>query len=361
MLSEIKKHKLKKILKELGSIRGRHTELVTVYIPQGYPLSEIINQIRSEQGTAENIKSKQVRKNVVSALEKILRHLQLYNKTPENGLAIFCGNVSQEEGKTDIKLWAIEPPEPIKVKLYWCDQVFRLEPLEEFIKEKEVYGIVCLDKSEADIALLIGKKINVISHQESIVPGKTRAGGQSSARFSRVREGLKHDWLKSIAEIAERTFSQEKDLIGIIISGPGPIKEEFAKGDYLRTDLKNKIIGIVDTGYTGEYGLEETIERAKDIISEASVTKEKNLLKEFFTLLQKGEGVTYGREETMKALRAGALKILLLSESLEDESIEEECKNYGTELKIISEDTREGQQFKELCGIGGILRYKLNF
>lgn len=69
------KFALKKLVKMLGAIKGRHTELVTVYVPAGYSLHEILGQLRGEQSTAENIKSKQVRKNVTTALEKIMRHL----------------------------------------------------------------------------------------------------------------------------------------------------------------------------------------------------------------------------------------------------------------------------------------------
>lgn len=351
--------KLKKIIKQLKSIRGRHTELVTLYIPSGYSIHDAINQIRQEQSTAENIKSKQVRKNVTGALERIIRHLQLYHQTPPNGLAVFCGNVSEKEGESDIQIWAIEPPEPINVKLYWCDQVFRLEPLEEMVKEKEIYGIICLDKNEADIALLKGKKIDVIAHMESIVPGKTRAGGQSAARFARIREGLKHDWFKRVGEAANKAFNS-KDIIGILVSGSGPIKEEFLKGDYLHEDIKKKIVGVVDTSYTGEPGLHETIERGQEYIKEASVTKEKNLLKEFFAELQKGGLVVYGKEQTLKALRQGAVETLLVSEDDPDlEKLEEECKMYGTKLETISTETREGQQFKLLGGYGGFLRYKI--
>lgn len=392
------KYKLRKLLKHLRSIRGRHTELVTVYVPSGYSINEIINQLKQEQGTADNIKSKQVRKNVTTALEKITRHLQLYKRTPENGLAIFCGNVSEKEGVPDIELKAIEPPEPIKVKLYWCDQIFRLEPLEELIKEKEVYGLICMDKSEADIAVLRGKKIQPVTHMESIVPGKTRAGGQSAMRFSRVREGLKNDWFKQVGEIVNKTFGGgEKEVRGIILSGPGPIKEEFLKGDYVQTDIKKKIIGIVDTSYTGEFGLHETVERGKDMIKESEIIKEKKIVQDFLSELQKGGLVVYGMKETLRALRSGAVSTLLLSEDLEREEItyecacgegrttvkkgetitckkcgqrvkvidrkelidvlEEECEKFGTKLELISDDTREGKQFKQLGGIGGMLRY----
>ncbi len=158
-MHEKEKFMMKKAIKELESYRGRHTELVTVYVPAGYSLNEIVSMLRTELGTAENIKSKSVRKNVTTAIDKIIRHLMLYKQNPPNGLAVFCGNVSEREGDADIKIWAIEPPEPLRTKLYWCSQSFDIEPLREMVAEREIYGIICLDRQEANIALVIGKRI----------------------------------------------------------------------------------------------------------------------------------------------------------------------------------------------------------
>jgi len=41
------------------------------------------------------------------------------------------------------------------------------------------------------------------------------------------------------------------------------------------------------------------------------------------------------------------------------EVLSEKAKNLGSEVEIISVDTREGAQFKELGGIGAILRFKV--
>jgi len=41
------------------------------------------------------------------------------------------------------------------------------------------------------------------------------------------------------------------------------------------------------------------------------------------------------------------------------EVLSEQAKGLGTEVEIISADSREGAQFKELGGIGGILRFKV--
>ncbi len=171
-------YKLKKLLNELRNIKGRHTELVTVYIPAGAALIETVNQLRNEQGTAENIKSKSTRKNVVDALERILQYLKLYKQNPPNGLALFCGNVSETEGQTDLRIWVVEPPEELKAKRYWCDQRFVLEPLEDMVAEKELFGLVILDTKEATIGLLKGKKIEVLRKMDSLVFGKFGKGGQ---------------------------------------------------------------------------------------------------------------------------------------------------------------------------------------
>ena len=101
----ISKQKLKRLVRQLSKIRGRHTELVSVYIPVGYDINKIIQHLKQEQGTAENIKSKENRKRVIDSLERMIRHLKLFKKTPENGLAVFSGNISTTESKVTIEVF----------------------------------------------------------------------------------------------------------------------------------------------------------------------------------------------------------------------------------------------------------------
>ena len=56
------KQKLRKIINELSLIRGRHTELVSVYIPSGYDIIKIIQHLDQEKGTASNIKDEKQEK-----------------------------------------------------------------------------------------------------------------------------------------------------------------------------------------------------------------------------------------------------------------------------------------------------------
>lgn len=181
------RHKLKHFVKELSAYRGRGTELVSVYAPAGYDLNVIINQLQQEQGTAENIKSKQTRTNVVDALERMIVHLRGVAKTPPNGLAAFSGNVSEREGQSDVRVWSIEMPIPSTQRLYRCDKEFILDPIRAIVDQENTYGLVVLDRRDAMVALLKGKTIIPLVQTHSEVPGKHKSGGQCLARGTLVQ------------------------------------------------------------------------------------------------------------------------------------------------------------------------------
>jgi peptide chain release factor subunit 1 len=399
---EEKLFELRKLIEELEKFKGRHTELISVYIPAGYSLVETANQLMQEKSTAANIKSKTTRKNVLAALEKIIQHLKLFKETPPNGLVIFCGNVSPVEGREDIKLWSFEPPEKMNVKIYWCDQVFVLDPLKEMTREKEIFGLIVLDAKEATIGLLRGKSIVPLKHLESTVPSKTVKGGMSAARFDRLREDAINEFLTKVGEKVSELFLEQKDLKGVIIGGPGPIKERFEKEKYLNYQIQKKLLGIKDVSYTDEYGLKELVNRSQDLLEKTALAKEREILGKFFSELGKGGNVIYGLNETIDALENGMLETLLISEDFDyvrasfkcqnqhrtekilpkdmvkkqrceicnnplsaetminlSDELSEKAKERGVEVVFVSSSTDEGREFKKIGGIGGFLRFKV--
>ncbi|MDP6466014.1 MAG: ATP-binding cassette domain-containing protein, partial [SAR324 cluster bacterium] len=135
-----------------------------------------------------------------------------------NGLALFCGNVSKKEGQDDLQLWDIEPPMPLKIRLYRCDKEFVLDTLKEQLAVSEVFGLLVMDRKEATIGLLEGKRIEVLQKMTSGIPGKVRAGGQSSQRFHRITEGLTKEFYKRIADEMRKIFFDNKKLQEAVIA-----------------------------------------------------------------------------------------------------------------------------------------------
>jgi peptide chain release factor subunit 1 len=363
-IDAVQRHKLKHFVKQLEPYRGRGTELVSVYVPAGYDLNKVIGQLQDEQSTAENIKSKQTRTNVIDALERMIVHLKGVGRTPEKGLAAFSGNVAEREGQSDVRVWSIEPPVPNSQRLYRCDKEFILEPLKQIIQHENTYGLVVLDRRDAMLALLKGKTIIPLVQTHSEVPGKHKSGGQSAVRFERLREGATTEHFKKIAEYMKDQFlPMGNDLKGVILGGPGVTINLFMQNDYVTGDVKKKILGTKDLSYTGEFGLQELVEKSEDILAEEEVAGEKKIMQRFFYELSKDTGMAgYGKADVLKYLGYGAVDTVLLSEELDDDTIlmfEEEAIKVGSNVQLISVETREGVQLKEMGKIAAILRYPM--
>lgn len=406
--------RLKKTLNTLASKEGRGTELISLYVPPGRQISDVMNMLRQEYGTASNIKSTTTRKNVQDAIVKTQQRLKLFRKVPGNGLVIFCGAIPQNgAGSERMETYVIIPLEPISIYLYRCDSRFHTEHLQEMLREKETYGILLIDASAATFAALQGRRLEILRKETSGVPGKTRAGGQSARRFERLREMRLQEYFRRVGEHANDLFLSIEDLKGLIVGGPGPTKYDFDKGDYLNYMLKSKIIDMIDTSYVNEQGVKEIVDKAPEIMRKIRYIEEKEVMQRFLYEIGHDTGLaTYGEEEVRKSLETGAVKTLLLSEGLDIMRIVVKCtacsyekehtlksqtltnfeqtllgkpcptckapalsiadtkdviENFAelaeqtnTEVEMISDETEEGQMLKKsFGGIAAILRFKL--
>ncbi|MEM3737336.1 MAG: peptide chain release factor aRF-1 [Candidatus Bathyarchaeia archaeon] len=329
--SSLEVFRFKRLLEELASKQGRHTELITLLIPPGRQISDVMNNLRQEYGTASNIKSRTTRHYVQDAIEKVMQRLKLYKEPPPTGLAIFCGAIPYgPPGSEKMEIYTIIPPEPINTYLYRCDSLFHLEPLFEMIRERESYGILVLDGSGASFATLKGKRLEVVKSITSGISSKHRAGGQSARRFERLREVEVNEYYKRVANYASQIFLNLPDLKGIIVGGPGPTKEEFLAGDYLHYSLKSKILAVVDTAYVDEQGIKEIVSKAPEILRGTRYVEERNLVQQFLRELGHDTGLAaYGEERVRQLLKEGSVRILLLSEEVDVVKVTVSCSNCG--------------------------------
>lgn len=399
----------------LANKEGRGTELISLYVPPGKQISDVINTLREEYGTASNIKSTTTRKNVMDAIVKVQQRLKLFKEPPEKGLVIFCGAIPQNgAGSERIETYIITPPEPIHVYLYRCDARFHTEYLQEMLREKETYGILLLDSSGATLATLQGRRLEIVRQITSGVPGKTRAGGQSARRYERLREMRLQEYFSRVGEHANDAFLPIENLKGVILGGPGPTKYDFQKGDYLNYMLKNKILDTIDTAYVEEQGVKEVVEKAPEVMRKVRYIEERKIMQQFLYEVGHDTGkITYGEEAIRKALTEGAVNTLLLSEGLDMTRATIKCSACGhqeqhtlknqnltafqqnlsrkpcpkcnaqafgiadtqdliddlaklaedtnAEVEIISLETEEGQMLKNsFGGVAAILRFKLH-
>lgn len=342
-LTDLRRYEFRRSLEEVRKLSGRGTELISLYVPPSRQISDVANYLRSEYSQSSNIKSASTRKNVQSAISSILSRLKNFKAPPENGLVFFVGHRSIGADQTNMIQFVLEPPEPVPTFIYRCDSQFFTEPIEGMLETKEKYGLIVIDRSEATIGMLDGKRILSIKNMQSLVPSKHGRGGQSARRFERLIEIAAHEYYKKVADVANESFLSEKTLKGILIGGPGPTKEFFAKSEYLHYELQKKIIDTFDTGYTDEYGLKEIVEKARDSLKTIDLMREKDLMQKLFEEIRKPDGglSVYGEEQVKNALLIGAVDTLIVSEDVRRVKLSLTCPACGAKKEVMAKDSTD--------------------
>ena len=397
---EVEQLKIKKLIKKVDAMKGNGTSMITLIIPENSQLSLFKDMLTTEYGTASNIKSRVNRLSVLSAITSTQHILKQYNKTPTNGLVIFCGTCSLEDGKEKKISIHFEPFKPLTAKKYVCDSSFHTEDLHKIMRDEKSYGFIILDGNGCLFGTLSGDNKNVLHKFSVDLPKKHGRGGQSALRFARLRLEARAAYLKKITELAVKMYitNDVPNVAGIILAGSAGFKNDLADTKILDHRLKKIIVNVVDISYGMENGFSEAIGKCSDILGNLKLVEERKLLTEYFDNIARDTGkVCYSYKETMYALENGAIETLIIWEEyaklrnvyynnekeIEEIKIEdtnkvdenltliksdtlldwlmENYKNYGAKLKIISDKTSQGAQFIGMGQIGAILRYPLDF
>lgn len=371
-----------------------------------------------EQGTASNIKSRVNRLSVLSAITSTLHRLKLYSRVPPNGLVLYCGTIVTDEGKEKKVNIDFEPHKPINTSLYLCDNKFHTEALSELIETDSKFGFIVMDGHSTLFGTLAGNTRDIIHKFSVDLPKKHGRGGQSALRFSRLREEKRHNYVRKVAELAVNFFitNDKVNVSGLVLAGSADFKTELSQSELFDPRLQAKIIKVVDVSYGGENGFNQAINLAADSLANLKFVHEKKLIGSYFDEISQDTGkYCFGVSDTLKALELGAVENLLVWETLDTpryvvrdanneehvihpskdqektkeflkdpladvsadnnknemsvievkplvEWFTEHYKDFGANLEFVTNRSQEGAQFcKGFGGIGGILRYPVNF
>ena len=359
-MENIEKWKLKKLINELSAVVGDGaTSCISLYINANERLSDAVQLLQNEEGTAVNIKSRVNRQSVLSALTSTIYFLKSYMvKSPisKNGLAVFCG-----EGK----IFHIELPKPINKSLYMCDKMFHTEHLLTLFNDDDIYGYIIVDGNGYLFGTLAGTYRRVILKATVDLPKKHNKGGQSSVRFGRIREEKRQNYVRKVAEEANRVFlemSKNSNFKGLIIAGSADFKNVLFASEILDPRIKNLVLRVIDVSYGGDNGFQHAIRQSAQIITNSKFTEETIAIEEFMEEIRKDSGLfCFGEKQLRYAIELGAVKKVIVWEQLDIIEWLSACEyKQSYEIKIVTNCTGLGEQFIQgFGGIGGILRYPI--
>ena len=230
-------------------------------------------------------------------------------------------------GSEIINTYELDPPKDLKTFLYRCDDHFHVDILKDMLKDDNLIGFLAIDAKDTGWGLLYGDRIEVLSETGSGVAGKHRQGGQSAKRFQKLREMELTYYFNRVAQTTKEYFIDIYPVKGLIISGPGPTKEEFINGNYLEYRLQDMIISTIDSSYAGSEGIREAFTKSGEILSDFRMVEEKQIVEKLFKHINSHSGLgTYGLNEIIKLLKNNVVETLIITDNTDLYRIEVKCK-----------------------------------
>jgi len=284
--------------------------------------------------------------------------------------------------------------------------------LSELLESDIKYGFIVVDGSGTLYGTLSGNTRTVLHKFTVELPKKHGRGGQSSVRFARLRMEKRHNYLRKVAEGCVLHFINQADSMpnvsGLILAGLADFKNDLFGSDMFDQRLKRIVVDVVDTSYGFENGFSQAIELSAERLKDVKFIKEKKLISGFFDQIAQDSGkYCFGFRDSLYSCEAGAVETLIVWENLEIERfvlntpegpkilyftpeqaqksenfkdpktgqdyetidrmalvewLAENYKSFGCSLQFVTDCSQEGMQFvKGFGGIGGLLRYKLDF
>lgn len=267
---------------------------------------------------------------------------------------------------------------PLSVKvdnLLVVDSSPYLRPLARIQDEWESFTLLLVSTNYAKIFSVSMGEINDTKKLSADIMNKHKKGGQSQARFNRLRRGAIHAFLKEVVQAL-----QEKSDERIILAGPGQVKIQLK--EMLPKTLSEKIVEIVDVDIDDEKKL---LKKSIYLISEREKRQSHDAVQHLKEEILKDGLAVYGVEETLSAVKKGQVELLIIQKKrkilgwicencqLVKKGVSKNCSNCGkptSQVDVLEEilefakrtdaeiEFTDNKEIAELGHVGAILRFK---
>lgn len=290
-------------------------------------------------------------------------------------MAIFCGNVMGEGRVCE----SIEPWRPLRKAHYNCGSSFVVEPLRRLTTDARRFGFAVVDGNGCLCAAVASGVETILSKRTVELPKKHRRGGQSAARFGRLRQGARHQYVVKCCEQLKAAFlggGAKLTVQGLVLAGCGDLKHELRKCAALDPRLERAIVEVVDVAHGGNAGLRQAIAMTAERVGSTDDVRLSRVLQRYFDTIAQEAGratvtAVYGVEVTLRVLEnyPGAAATVLVEDGLERDGpdgrpltdwLRERQKELGLEgIDYVKPNSEAGRQFCKSFQLGAVLRYPL--
>ncbi|MDO8481021.1 MAG: mRNA surveillance protein pelota [Nanoarchaeota archaeon] len=235
---------------------------------------------------------------------------------------------------------------------------YQKEKLEEACAQQQAPILIAVhDREEAYLAVTKRSGYELVAHLQ----GKVAKKGMDSGTLPNFYEEI-------IQKLAELTGRLKPSVI--VIASPAFWKEDLMK--HLPAEMRKNVV-LATCSSVGKEAIDEVLKReeVKTALSADRTTKELKLVEALLKALATTAKVAYGEKEVARAVEAGAIEELLVTDGFIKEKREanlfepveqllKEADSQKAPIHVISSKNDAGMRLDGLGGIAAMLRYRLS-
>ncbi|XP_071537641.1 eukaryotic peptide chain release factor subunit 1-like [Panulirus ornatus] len=352
---------LRKVLDDLDQLVVRPFSVVSLILPPTANLTVARSRMKEEYSKAANIKSAVNRISVQESLHALRKYLQDMKSLPENGVALYFGSAVKNPitGESFKLRKEIEPHLPIKDFVYSSESSCVTAPLWKLVNAQDTeVGYIILDGSQVLIAVASDNMPEIKYRESVLLPRKHGRGGQSAARFARLRLESRHLYLKKVAELSSVFLMSDNkaQVSALVLAGSGYLKDELI--GLLHPCLQKVLRKVVTVSYGGGTGLNEAMTATRDLLKDLRLERHRTLFQEFFENLKtcNVDLVSYGQVNVSRAVEAGAARLVLVCEDSPFVPwLSRNCMEFHTDIEIFRNVSSESNMV--IKGFDGVCAF----
>lgn len=209
-----------------------------------------------------------------------------------------------------------------------------------------------VDWGDSSFVRLRGRSVEPIADLRRTLAGKQYKGGQAEK-----------DRATYVEEILALVRREAPSAAGVVLSGPGFLKEELAHRISESDPAIAKKLKVYPTSESGRVGVDELLKsgRASEALRGSIAAEEAEVVERLVRSLAGGTRAAIGPAEVAEAIDAGAVETLLVAESaLTDLALApalDRARAQQAKLFVVREEGEAGKKLLALGRVAAILRY----
>lgn len=251
---------------------------------------------------------------------------------------------------TQISVFSIEPPHPIKNYFYFCDKKFHPEKIYDLYETQEENMMITVSGKETCIYIFNEIEVKLVKRKTVELQNHHRRGGQSQNRIQRLADESHFNYITQIVDTLK--LLKLNNVKNIVLFGPASKKDDLC--NRLPLELGSKVVAVETI--SGTESVAQLHARSLNYVKNVNAQEECKIVEQIYDLIteDRDELLVFGLEDIDKLSDSYQLRKIIVHRNCDYYDLvtshAEKC-----EIIVVRQQTEQIERFlRDFEGLVGV-------